>query len=277
MLAPGRRPGAPRRTTGCPRTAPAPHRPRRVGWPVDASGDDARNIGATQPAQINAPGPGGPADLGQGLPERVPAMELVAAEGQHQQQTPTRGPRQRGREVLGRPVRPVHVLQQQQDGTGGCCFKDRSGEVLQHMKRLPTTRCVRVQQGQHPTRRRPRPEVLDPGEQRTNRLDHRGERHTRLEVETVPRRHGEPPLGRPALIVRDERGLPDPGIAPDERDLRGPLRREPERLVQLRDVPLAPQQQRRRTARHGHAVHRPRRGECEHPEIIIVCASDRPV
>ena len=136
---------------------------RRVGWPVGVGGGDAGNVGAVQPAQIDASGPGGPADLGQGLPERVAAMELVAAEGQHQQQTPTGGPRQRGREVLGRTVRPVHVLQHQQDRTGGRCFEDDRGEVVQHMERLPTPRCVRVQQGQHPPRRRPRPEVLDPG------------------------------------------------------------------------------------------------------------------
>ena len=106
------------------------------------------------------------------------------------------------------------------------------------------------------------PRSSTPAEQGPHRLDHRGERHTGLEVETVPRRHGEPQLARAAFEVRDQRGLPDPGVAPDEHDLRGPLRREPERLVQLRDVPLAPQQQ-RCPARYRHAVHRPRRGGSE--------------
>ena len=49
-----------------------------------------------------------------------------------------------------------------------------------------------------------------------HRLDHRGERHAGLDVETVPRRHGEPQPGRPAFEVRHQGGLPDPGVAPDE-------------------------------------------------------------
>ena len=212
---------------------------RRVGRTVGVGGDDARNVIAVQPAQIDASGPGGAADLGQGLPERVAAMELVAAEGQHQQQTPTGGPRQRGREVLGRAVRPVHVLQHQQDRAGSRCLEDDRGEVVQHMERLPTTRCVRVQQGEHPPRRRPRPEVLEPAEEGPHRLDHRGERHARLEVETVSRRYGEPQFARPAFEVRHQRGLPDPGVAPHQHDLRGPLRGQPESLVQLGDVLLA--------------------------------------
>ena len=38
---------------------------RRVGRPVGAGGDDARDVVAVQPAEVDASGPGGPADLGQ--------------------------------------------------------------------------------------------------------------------------------------------------------------------------------------------------------------------
>ena len=207
-------------------------------------GDDPRDVGAAQPAEVDASGPEGPADLSQGLAERVATVELVAAEGQDQQQTPTRGPGQRGREVLGRAVRPVHVLQHHQHRAGGRRLQDGRGEVVQHLEPLPTPWCLRVQQGEHAPCRGPRLQIIQPAEQRPHRLDHRCERDTRLEVETVTGRHGEPQLACPAFEVRHERGLPDPGVAPDEHDLGGPLHRQPEGLVQLRRVPLAPQQQR---------------------------------
>ena len=77
---------------------PHPHRAHhlRVRWPVGVGGGDAGNVGAVQRAQVEAAGPGSPADLGQRAAERVAAVQLVAAEGQHQQQAATGGPGQQG-------------------------------------------------------------------------------------------------------------------------------------------------------------------------------------
>ncbi len=98
-------------------------------------------------------------------------------------------------------------------------------------------------------------EVIEAAEQRSHRLDHRGERDAGLDVETVPRRHGEPELARSTLQVEHQRGLADPGVAPDEHGLRGALCGEREGLVQLGGVPLATQEK-RSPGRYGHVIHR---------------------
>ena len=109
---PGRRPGAPRRTAGCPPTAPAPHRPstRRA----------ARRCGRRRCPQCRR----GPT-LRRSIrrdPKIRPISAKVFRNGWRRWSSsprnvstsssrPARGPRQRGREVLGRPVRPVQVLE----------------------------------------------------------------------------------------------------------------------------------------------------------------------
>ncbi len=55
-----------------------------VGSPR-VGGDDAGDAVAVQRTQVQTPGPGCPTELGQCGAERMASMEVVAAEGQHQQ------------------------------------------------------------------------------------------------------------------------------------------------------------------------------------------------
>ena len=79
----------------------------------------------------------------------------------------------------------------------------------------------------------------------------------------MPSCHREPEVKGAAFKLGHQGGLADPGVAPNEHDLRRRLCSQPESLVQLADLRLAAQQERRGPARHGHGVHRPRRGWSE--------------
>ena len=172
-------------------------------------------------------------------------MEVLAAEGEHQEEPPTGGPGQGHHEVLGRAVGPVHVLQHEHHRPRDGGFEHGLPQVLEDAERLATSGCLRVEKGEHASRRRSVLEVLDPGDQRPHGLDHRGERDVGLEVETVPDRDCEAETDRLLLGVVHEGRLADPGVPTDQDRLRRSPRCSGQSLAQLRDLLVAAEKQRR--------------------------------
>ena len=128
---------------------------------------DAGDAVSVQRLQVDTPGAGDPADLGERRPRRVTAVEIVAADGEHEQQPAACPARERHGEVLGRPARPVHVLQHQHHRTRGGRLEHGLPQILQHAERLRAPRRLGIQQRTHPARVRAWVEVLDPRDQVT--------------------------------------------------------------------------------------------------------------
>jgi hypothetical protein len=108
-------------------------------------------------------------------------------------------------------------------------------QVLEDAAGLATSGGLRVEKGEHASRRRSVLEDLDPGDQRTHGLDHRGERDVGLEVEQCPTETVKP---RPTACCSawfTRVVLPIPA-SPPTRTVCGVPRAAAADLAQLRDL-----------------------------------------
>jgi hypothetical protein len=199
---------------------------------------DAGDALPVERSEVDVSGPGDPADLRERPARRVPPVEVVAADGEHEEQLPAAPARQGHGEVLGRATRPVHVLEHEHHGSDGSGLEHGQPEVLEHAEGLRAPRHLRVEEGAHPPGARAAVEVIQPGDQLAHGLDDGTERDAGVDVETVPQEHAAAePLGT-AGQVRDERGLADPGVPADEHGLGPAVQGEGQGVDELRALPL---------------------------------------
>ena len=152
-----RRRRSPRRRAGCPPTAPARTGPAPDRACLRHRRHDAGDAVPVQGTELDASAPRDPADLGQRLPGRVPAMQVVGPDGEHEQQSTPCGAGQRDGEISGRGVRPVQVLQHQQHRARSGGLQDGQAQVLQevallHAARVAGSRNARIRRATVETR-----------------------------------------------------------------------------------------------------------------------------
>ena len=97
-------------------------------------GDDALDAVALEWTQVDPTGTQSPADLGQRAPEGMLTVQLVTAVRQDEKESPSGSAGERRREVLGRPIGPMHVLQDQQQRTRTARLQHRLAQVVQQTK-----------------------------------------------------------------------------------------------------------------------------------------------
>ncbi len=195
---------------------------RRSWWCSRDRRHDAGDAGPAQGAEVDASAPDDPPDLGERLPGRVPAMQIVVPDREHEQQSTPCCSGERDSEISSGGVRPVQVFQHEQHRPRGSGLQDGEAQVLEEVALLPSARRRRVEECPHPPRQGSGTGVLDPAEEHGQRLDHRSERDPGLDVETVAHRDRAPePLGA-MCQVGDQSRLADPGITADHDNSGAP-------------------------------------------------------
>jgi hypothetical protein len=167
---------------------------RRVGRLAEDAGQQLGQLAAVQPSELQALGPAAALQLRQERPQRVAAVQLVAAVGQHQRHPAAKVPDQEAEQVAGGPVGPVQVLHHQQDTAVG-------GQAVQH----------------------PQQQLEQPARRGRARLAGRGRRRRRSELGHQAGQLGARPAERPLQLLRVQQ--------PTERSQRLHHRRIGDRAV----------------------------------------------
>jgi len=233
-------------------------------------GQQLGQLPAAQSVQLQPLGPAAAVQLGQERPQRVAAVQLVAAVGEHQGHAAAQVADQEAQQVADGLVGPVQVLHHQQ-------HRAALGEAVQHpeqqleqprggQRRLRRPATVgRAELGHQPDQL-PAGPAQDPlqlagvedADQRPQRLHHRRVGEDALaDVQAAAAEGDGAPLAGPAEQLGHQPGLADAGLARHHHD-GGPAGRGPlERGVEPRDLG-GPADQNRTGDSPRHATDHPR-------------------
>ena len=210
--------------------------------PLDA-GELGGHLGRAEPGQLQALDPAAAVQLGQERPQRVAAVQLVAAVGHHQQQpAAAQVADEEGEQVAGGAVGPVQVLHHQDGRALGAQALQQPQQQLEQPPLLrPRARVAaeggpvpgagrRPQLGQQPGQLGPGPPRDHPGQlglvqvahEPAQGLDQRGERHPlAAQLDAAAVEHGRPGGPGRGHHLADQPGLADPGLAAHQHRRRG--------------------------------------------------------
>ncbi len=217
---------------------------RRRRRPADP-GELGGHLGPAEAGQLEALDPAAAVQLGQERPQRVAAVQLVAAVGHHQQQpAPAQVADEEGEQVAGGAVGPVQVLHDQDGRALGAEALQQPQQQLEQPPLLRPGAGVaaeagpvpgagpgrRSQLGQQAGQLHPGLPGDHPGQlglvqvahERPQGLDQRGERHPlAAQLHAAAVQDGRPGGPGGGHHLADQPGLADPGLAAHHHRRRG--------------------------------------------------------
>ena len=187
------------------------------------------HVGVAEGGELDGGHPGQAEQLRDHRPQRMTAVQVVGAVGDHHRHLfPVQHPAQEGEQVAGGAVGPVQVLQHEQDGPLcrqlGQHPQDRAEQLLLRQARQVGRRRAGTAVGQQPPEHRAGGDRVEQrlvragaGGRRAQRVGERQVRDAVAQLGAPAGQHGEAAARGPPGQLRHQAGLAHPGVPANER------------------------------------------------------------